>query len=390
MLLRIHSDESLRSYVERNLFLNWKDPAVDGLSRLSKYALCSMEVKVIASILGWPGCYGFNRLLHHHTDYPLRSVFKDLRDISYSQWTYLNGEHWFGTNTKTCSFCPECVRDDLSTLGYSYWRRTYQSDVAVCSKHNVILITTCPFCDRPFSRDGHSLDVMWEKCSGSHLGEATPVINQDPKALKRVQFFDAIFSLEFHIPIDTAICVLYEKFLSLIFKNSVLIKKYEENLEWLRGRIDRIDRSHGINNSQFLNNDVPKIIETVLIAYDCFDEFVSEVKHYEADLLPIDSLWSTYRAAGSETAHYVEENYKYGVGFWSCPYPSPLSLDPFSNDGWRRDRPIIYPCCNFPHPRRKGHQLSPRMVDFPLPEIPVVDRSTLQALLQGSGPSPLL
>lgn len=54
----------------------------------------------------------------------------------------------------TCS--PECVKADLATLGFSYWRRVSIESVGVCAISNVILESICPQCDRPFSSQGHS------------------------------------------------------------------------------------------------------------------------------------------------------------------------------------------------------------------------------------------
>lgn len=343
------------------------------LANLSKYGFDTNEVKIIASILGWPGCYGFNRLLHHHTAYPLKSVFKDHHDMSYSQRIYITGGQWFGTFTKTCSFCPECVRVDLRKLGYSYWRRSYQTDIAVCAKHNVMLIDSCPFCDKPFSRGGHSLDVMWKGCSASHLGEVAAVENHDPEALKKAQFFEAIFTFDFHISIETAICVLFERFLLMTSQHPELVTEYENHMEWLRKCSARMDKDRLENNGRSLNYQVDDVIDKVIFAFNTFDEFANAAKSYEDVSRPVDSLWSTYESGGSESVNYIEENYIFGVGIWSCPHPSPISLDPFSNDGYSFRRPVIYTCCNFAHPRSRWPQLKSRNASYPFPLIPVVD-----------------
>ena len=42
------------------------------------------EVKKLASAIGWQGCYGFNRLIHYHTDVAKLFVIKNSQDVSYS------------------------------------------------------------------------------------------------------------------------------------------------------------------------------------------------------------------------------------------------------------------------------------------------------------------
>lgn len=89
MLLRIQPDESLRSYVDRNLLANFMDWTVDRLRWLSEGVMTHQAVKVIASTMVWEGCYGFNRRLHQHTHLPLQFVIRDTRDVTYSRTSYL-------------------------------------------------------------------------------------------------------------------------------------------------------------------------------------------------------------------------------------------------------------------------------------------------------------
>lgn len=66
MLLRIQPDESLRSYVERNLLLQLRNAGLDVFrtSSFRYYSRDNSQVISIAEILGWYGCYGFNKLVH--------------------------------------------------------------------------------------------------------------------------------------------------------------------------------------------------------------------------------------------------------------------------------------------------------------------------------------
>lgn len=76
-------------------------------------------------------------------------VFKGRWDHAYSGKQYISDGERF--SVWDSSFCPECVREDLESRGFSYWRRYVAPYVTVCFKHNSVLHKLCPFCDRPFN-----------------------------------------------------------------------------------------------------------------------------------------------------------------------------------------------------------------------------------------------
>lgn len=372
MLLRIQSDESLRSFIARNLFLNWSGPQAKVLDRLSKSVVTSYDVKIIAAAMGWFGCYGFNRLLHYHTFYPRLSVFKRRQDISYSHTEYLTFSHHLESDRISASFCPECVKEDLAALGYSYWRRVPRWDIKVCAKHNIYLVDRCPFCGVPFGYRGHSLDVMWSGCGGRYLGEAFSLRNEDPSELKKAKLFQDAFNCGFVLSIEAVLLVVRERFLTFDASAQRLDTRAVERLSTEISHVIKVIEEHTAENNASLFDEYSGLVwESVLLLYDGFSQFLNDLELYGYDPRPVCSLWSTYRAGGSESAHYVEEDYLYGVGHWSCPYPSSLSQQTrYSNDGF--GRPTLYPCCNFPSPRRKGHQLKPKWVRPPPPVVPLL------------------
>lgn len=79
------------------------------------------EVKKLASAIGWQGCYGFNRLIHHHTDVAELFVIKNSQDVSYSGKHYATEEVRY--SDWDASYCPDCVKEDLESFGFSYWKR---------------------------------------------------------------------------------------------------------------------------------------------------------------------------------------------------------------------------------------------------------------------------
>lgn len=105
MLLRIQPDESLRSYVERNLFLQRDSPALE-IFRTPEFRYCrwhSKQVIPIANMFGWHGCYGFNKLVHSHTNYPVHGVLKSNSSFSYSASEFVSKSYsgQFGVSANT-------------------------------------------------------------------------------------------------------------------------------------------------------------------------------------------------------------------------------------------------------------------------------------------------
>lgn len=376
MLLRIQREESIRSYVERNIYLNRNDSSVNVFAQLSKFSIRSYEIKNIAKTMGWFGCYGFNKLLHKHTYYPVESIFKNIQDISYSGDEYHRGGNSYGSERNIAAFCPECVREDLKSLGFSYWRRLHHDtkwSLKVCAKHNVLLITLCQFCGKPFSYQGHGLDIMWRTCGGRHLAESVSTRNDDFVELKKSKMYEDVISFDFHISRKLAINTLSNNFSC---GKSIRIDSINE-VEVLIDRVysmsdikheDVIDNSFSCSSS---NNEL--LFNALMQTYDSFNDFLLDIKIHDHELRSVESLWSTYWAGGYESAQYVDEDYIYGVGRWSCPHPSPNSACLGSNDYYASRRPITYPCCNFEPTKQKGHQLKARMARPPLPRIPVVD-----------------
>lgn len=178
MLLTIQPDESLRSFLERHIYLDSKSPSAMRLREISSFDISASSITVIAEALGKDDLYGFHRILHDHTSYPQMGIFRHTLDVSYSNGYYRRGTTIFETELQPSGFCILCIREDVATLGYSYWRRDHRY-VDVCSKHNVILSTECPICEKNISTHGVGFghDLLWNGCSGRHVEEFEPTKN---------------------------------------------------------------------------------------------------------------------------------------------------------------------------------------------------------------------
>lgn len=289
MLLRIQPEESLRSFIARNFYVNRYSPLIAELKKDSNFAVSNYEIKKIGKAMGWLGCYGFNRLLHNHTYYPSKAFLHKDEDLSYSEWAYIHSGTYELAATPSL-FCPECVRDDVASLGFSYWRRKHHPGITVCAEHNVHLEAKCPFCLMPFSSKNHDLDVMWKGCKGLHLSHTPSRRNYKFTELKKARFFRDIFSFDSVISIEAARLALRERACErwpYLREKLVAAEQWHEFIDLLKDEFgDDWNLACGIYN------DV--IYGFALTLYDGFQDFLNHIKCYDYRLRKVESLWSTY------------------------------------------------------------------------------------------------
>lgn len=346
MFLQIQPEESLTSYVRRSLFLNQRRVGMEAFGQLAnRPKFRNAEVKTIASAIGWSGCYGFNRLIHNHTLKAVDFIFKCKQEFSYSQKQYIRNDMGFcGWNS---SFCPDCVREDLVRLGYSYWRRLKSPFVTVCHKHNTVLMSSCPFCGKVFSRTKHTLDVMWQGCGGSYLDEAISVPNHDPLAFRYAVMVSDILSYPYHLSYEGATKVLRDKAASLIKNLSGRSPGEIKSLHYkLHALHDSLNQQIYISNASRHDESKLEITKNIAQMYEGFDGFLADLRAHERDSKAVDSLWDTYQAGGIETANYVKEGLINGLGDWSCPNPCQWSKFDGSDDFREAKVYRLYQCCN--------------------------------------------
>ncbi|MBV7488017.1 TniQ family protein [Pseudomonas sp. PDM30] len=364
MILAIQPEETVRSFVERTLFIKGKQSSEEAFREFPKYGPVSTDILKITELLGWAGCYGLNMMLHKHTDYPITAVFKNIQDISYSAKEYLVWSRFFYSNRVLSGFCPICVDEDVKRLGFSFWRRAHCSDLKVCAEHNVTLVKHCPVCEKQFSHSGHDLGGMWKTCQGRHLKDCPATMNTDPLELKKSQIFTSILLFTHHLSEEAVLAVLKEKIhLDETFEHKIWNSACNTSLGDIFERRLRVVRNSRSENRLPPTRSTDFIFQAIVETYETFAEFVSDVKAYGDELRPIESLWSTYEAGSQESTHFVEEVYDLGVGVWCCPYPAKENWG-----GWDW-RPVSYPCCNFERPKRKGPQPQPKRVGYPPPGI---------------------
>lgn len=332
----IQSNECMRSYIERVLFLDPYGPHSNSLRKISRKAIKAPAARFLAETLGWAGCRGFNRLIHMHADAPLRFIVKSSKDLSYSHNMYISEFHL--EPTAGYAFCASCVKEDYEHLGYSYWRRTYGEYVSVCPKHNVLLAKNCPYCGEGFNRKGHNLDVMWKTCSGNHLRDAPITFNEDAQLLDQAHFYESLYAHKYHLPMELIMDEASRQLNNYEINNCSWSSRLERKLKWSREGFET-------NNGQSLNSDY-HMAETLIMLYGNFDNMLKSFRRSEKSYRSVESTWGSYMAGGFESVCYVEESRCGKVGIWSCPFPSKLSAHPYSRDGWARRARKVYECCH--------------------------------------------
>ncbi|KPB66014.1 TniQ family protein [Pseudomonas amygdali] len=357
MILAIQPEETVRSFVARTLLIKGKNSSEDVFRKFPRNSLFGADILLIAGMQGWIGCYGFNKILHKHTEFPLREVFKNIQDISYSRDEYISSSSVYGSDSTAAGFCPVCVAEDIERLGFSFWRRAHCCELKVCAEHNVELVKHCPYCDKPFRHGGHDLNVMWTTCEGQQLKDSSVMLNADQFELKKAQFFAEILSAAHHLSEEAVLAVLDEKVhqndnLKLKIWNS----RYKQPLGYtIKRRLEIVQEARSRNRLPH-GETTDFIIQAILGVYERFSDFFIDVKAYGDEVRPVEKLWSTYIAGHQESTHYVEEDYDQGVGVWCCPFPARDFLRMWD---WR---PVYYPCCSFERPKRKGPQPRPELV----------------------------
>lgn len=366
MLLRIQPEESLRSFIARNFYVNRYNPAILELKKCVNFSIHSSDVKAIGKVMEWVGCYGFNRLLHNHTFYPRKAFLHKDEDLSYSEHQYI----WSGAYelASTASlFCPECVRDDIESLGISYWRRVHHPSITVCARHNVYLEEKCPFCLMPFSSKKHDLDVMWKGCKGLHLSSTPSRKNHKALELKRAKFFKDVFDFDSVISIEAARLALTERACN---RRPHLREKLVAAKWWHEFR-DLLKNEFGDDWNLACGGYKDAIYGFALALYGGFEDFLDHVKYYGCRPRKIESLWSTYANGKYGFIQYTREDYLYGVGHWSCTLSSE-KLSEYRGDGY--GRPVEYPCCNHVPSFYKTRPIRPDRIGFPPPGVPILAR----------------
>lgn len=282
MLSKIQSGESIRSYIGRNLHLNWGNSTYSSFSRFTQCFFSVSDLQEIASISGLNGYDGLRYLLHNHVDFQPSSIFKPVENLQLLDYhsvalTSVVGASWDGE-----SYCPTCAREDVARLGFSYWRRSLELAPKICPKHNVILIDRCPHCLQTFCSEGHGPEVLWATCNGRSLVNIAAQEGQDPRELHRARLYHDMSGFKHVISEDDALEVVGSRLDELGPSADMEIGGLGWNLYRAFARRENKDTEAVMSHAWL-------IADAVVELYDTFASFTDELKIMGARSRPIHS-----------------------------------------------------------------------------------------------------
>ncbi|WP_157829690.1 hypothetical protein [Pseudomonas fluorescens] len=193
------------------------------------------SIGFIAEVLGRSDTYGFNRLLHDHTSYSQVAVFPDSGQQSYTRWSYQTSTIRFETESQLPGICIDCVKEDIDSLGFPYWRRDHRY-VKVCAKHNTVLLRKCPVCGADISRHslGYGHDLLWNGCKGRYIHQYESKKNQDEGQRLFSRIFAEIGESKLAVDLEFVLAHLADEAITL----SAAGKISEEKLNAIYWRLD--------------------------------------------------------------------------------------------------------------------------------------------------------
>lgn len=318
MLVTIQKDESIRSFVERTVFVSQGEPIAKALHKISTSYFDMMDLRKIASVLKWPGVYGFNRLLHCHSDFPIRALLKHYNELAYSGSAY-SMKH-FRYEDSPASYCPDCVREDLDNIGFTYWRRLHRQPWSVCARHNIKLINRCPFCDEPFKFGRHALNFLWSGCNGHYVSESSSSPNMDVSALRAARDAHDICEFRYHLPAQMALDIINSRINTLVEDKAVL----DVNQSFFN-MVNQFCVHYGYYKVPLTSQSrecTDTFLKALSYGFESFDDFVVSIGCDASEMIKINDLWLTHQFYTSlDQAAYVEENYRSGIGifFFAAP-----------------------------------------------------------------------
>lgn len=246
------------------------------------------SIGVIADLLGRSDTYEFNRLLHEHTSYSQVGVFPDFGQCSYTRGDYQDCFTRFETESQLAGICIDCVKEDIESLGFPYWRRDHRY-VEVCAKHNTILLRDCPVCrkDIRYHRQGYGHDLLWNGCKGSYVHQCEPKKNINEYKLTFAKIFAEIGESKFAVDLESAIAHLAGKANKMVLEGSVS----EEQLIAINWRLESSKRiSDTWLNYRPDGRYSQSIIEVIAMLHGSFAALVDSLRETDKLVRSVDDL----------------------------------------------------------------------------------------------------
>lgn len=293
MLLQIQKDEDISSFVSRHYdfygeAFRVKNPL--GFP-LAAGRWRSSSVRALAETLGWKGCHGFNKLLHHHTSYFLNHYLAAPHKNTYSEQLYdISRRYVIGADhSKPVRICLKCAEEDMDRLGFVYWRAYHQQQVFVCDIHNTRLIDRCQTCSFPFALKGHHCASINNKCEcKKRILDNTPTTNSDQRHYKLAAVISEIYKAPHFID-----CSAVNELISADWSD-IDLRPYQTLLGSVESptenRSELIVSKHNFINNFAFKNEL-SLAKYISIFYDGLQDFLNDLSRYSPINKPLQETW---------------------------------------------------------------------------------------------------
>ncbi|WP_371232322.1 TniQ family protein [Pseudomonas sp. QE6] len=284
MFLNIQKDESFDSFLSRNnLFLGrCSDEAsafVKAKNTVGNKWVYSV-VEEFSGLLGGRDLSVIEMILQNHTLRPAHETFVDCR-FKFSRG-FAQGDENISSYIRSqgIGICILCAEDDMDSKGFTYWRRSHQTDANVCPLHNVRINRNCHACGKAFSLNGLYSQFLWEGCDcGASPMAGECCLNEDWHSLQVARFYCAVLNqskcFDAQEALSKVVCRLESVELDSLgvglFNSLDGIAHYKDSSKWWIN-IDYY-RNMAACGSFVSTND---IVRLAAVAYRECDEFVSE------------------------------------------------------------------------------------------------------------------
>lgn len=246
------------------------------------------SIGFIAAVLGRSDTYGFNRLLHDHTSYSQVAVFPDASQSSYTREEYQSCYTRFETESQLAGTCIDCVKEDIESLGFPYWRRDHRY-VKVCAKHNTVLLRKCPVCGYDINGHGYGYghELLWKGCKGRYFHEYQSQKNSDEGNLVFARIFAEIGESEVVLDLECVLAHLADE-ATAMWNSGRISKDYLNAISWWLDGSRRIsdtkrDYRPDVMYSRYL-------IDTIAMVHGSFAGLVDSLRRKGIVVRSVDDL----------------------------------------------------------------------------------------------------
>lgn len=306
MLLNLLPDEALDSFISRNYVYSqrWYDSSVyKFIASRSVGHWTFPKLEALVEMLGLHGAYGYNYLIHNHTNYyRLAFVQRDL-NISYGPGKFKAELIKEISGVEAVKLCPACLNYDYLKFGFIYWKRSHQVyDIEICSQHNVKLVSACGGCSRPFHAKRHFMEAPWSICDcGFKIFDLKPQKNHDIPELNFSKFIAELYNYEYQLNLDEVIRLVRRRLNLLgLFNQKIMLNKFSKSMNPLHYRVFAWNVQEVLKGGECFEWGLVYILAAIF--YD-FNHFATTVLEENVERRHIHNKWGGYGNISAWSTH---------------------------------------------------------------------------------------